>query len=104
MVGEGDEIGWPKKEGILGHGEEWTDEQLNVKSKLSALNQLRGEHMALLYGDFIPLRVEKQIYAYIRSFFLVKCPRSFQQRQRNGLFKARFTGDETGGKLLFPIR
>ena len=25
--------------------------------------------MALLYGDFIPLRVEKQIYAYIRSFF-----------------------------------
>ena len=69
MIGEGDEIGWPKKEGILGQGEEWTDEQLNVKSKLSALNQLRGEHMALLYGDFIPLRVEKQIYAYIRSFF-----------------------------------
>ena len=49
MIGEGDEIGWPKKEGILGQGEEWTDEQLNVKSKLSALNQLRGEHMALLY-------------------------------------------------------
>ena len=69
MIGEGDEIGWPKKEGILGQGEEWTDEQLNVKSKLSALNQLRGEHMASLYGDFIPLRVEKQIYAYIRSFF-----------------------------------
>ena len=69
MIGEGDEIGWPKKEGILGQGEECTDEQLNVKSKLSALNQLRGEHMALLYGDFIPLRVEKQIYAYIRSFF-----------------------------------
>ena len=69
----------------------------------SALNQLRGEHMALLYGDFIPFGWKKQIYAYIRSFS-VKCPHSFQQRQRNGLFKARFTGDETGGKLLFPIR
>lgn len=69
MIWEGDEIGWPKKGGIPGQGEEWTDEQLNVRSKLSALNQLRGEHMALLYGDFIPLRVEKQIYAYIRSFF-----------------------------------
>ena len=90
MIGEGDEIGWPKKEGILGQGEEWTDEQLNVKSKLSALNQLRGEHMALLYGDFIcvsfPLHSRnKRIHnspagtiriplttqqnAYIRSFF-----------------------------------
>lgn len=71
MVGEGDEIGWPKKEGILGQGEEWTDEQLNVKSKLSALNQLRGEHMALLYGDFIPFGWKSK-FTLISVLFSVK--------------------------------
>lgn len=69
MIWAGDEIGWPGKGRMAGWPEEGTDEQLDIKLKLSALNQLRNEHMALLYGDFIPLRVEKQIYAYLRSFF-----------------------------------
>ena len=71
MIGEGDEIGWPKKEGILGQGEEWTDEQLNVKSKLSALNQLRGEHMALLMGILSPFGWKSK-FTLISVLFSVK--------------------------------
>ena len=46
-----------------------SEDETMVKSKVAALNNLRRNSMALMYGDFIPLRVEKDVYAYLRSYF-----------------------------------
>lgn len=40
-----------------------------VQKKTALLNNFRRSSMPLMYGDFIPLRVEKNIYAYQRSYF-----------------------------------
>ena len=40
-----------------------------VKEKTAALMKFRKSSMALMYGDFIPLRVENKVYAYLRSYF-----------------------------------
>lgn len=39
-----------------------------VRQKITQLNELCNE-MPLIYGDFIPLRIEDEVYAYIRSYF-----------------------------------
>ncbi len=59
--------------------------------------------MALLYGDFIPLRVEDAVYAYLRSYFgedvvvvfnkkpeAVTLKLDMPQRRREGGFKSLF--------------
>lgn len=40
-----------------------------VREKAAELTRLRRNSMALMYGDFIPLRVEQNVYAYLRSYF-----------------------------------
>lgn len=49
--------------------EDLSKEEQAVKEKTKLLNNFRRRSMALMYGDFIPLRVEKDIYAYLRSYF-----------------------------------
>ncbi len=46
-----------------------SEEEEMVKEKTARLNTFRRESMALMFGDFIPLRVEDKIYAYLRSYF-----------------------------------
>lgn len=46
-----------------------SEEERMVREKTALLNNFRRESMALMYGDFIPLRVEDKIYAYLRSYF-----------------------------------
>lgn len=46
-----------------------SEEEEMVKEKTARLNTFRRESMALMFGDFIPLRVEDDIYAYLRSYF-----------------------------------
>ncbi|MEA1985901.1 MAG: alpha-amylase family glycosyl hydrolase [Candidatus Marinimicrobia bacterium] len=41
----------------------------NLKNKISKLTQLRNNHSALRYGDYIPLLVEKDILVYLRTDF-----------------------------------
>ncbi|MFH1936265.1 MAG: alpha-amylase family glycosyl hydrolase, partial [Bacteroidota bacterium] len=68
----GDEYGMPgandpdnrrmmQFEGLSGH-EQW---MLEITKKLA---HLRSQHLALLYGDFIPLHVTDKSYAYMRIF------------------------------------
>ena len=45
------------------------DDILTLKDNITQLNNLAGNNMALIFGDFIPLRVEDRIYAYMRSYF-----------------------------------
>lgn len=76
-----------------------------VKTRTAALNNLRRNSMALIYGDFIPLRVEKDVYAYLRSYFgqdavvvfnkgkePVTLKFDLPQAERNSGFKALFNG------------
>lgn len=76
-----------------------------VKARTAALNNLRRNSMALIYGDFIPLRVEKDVYAYLRSYFgqdvvvvfnkgkePVTLKFDLPQTERNSEFKALFNG------------
>jgi len=80
-----------------------SEEEEMVKEKTAALNKLRRNSMALLYGDFIPLRVEDAVYAYLRSYFgedvvvvfnkkteAVTLKLDMPQRQREGVFKSLF--------------
>lgn len=67
--------------------------------------KFRKSSMALMYGDFIPLRVENKVYAYLRSYFgqdvvvvfnkepeEVTLKLDLPQRDRKGQFKALFDG------------
>ncbi|GKI23345.1 hypothetical protein CE91St19_27470 [Odoribacter laneus] len=76
-----------------------------VKEKTAALMKFRKSSMALMYGDFIPLRVENKVYAYLRSYFgqdvvvvfnkepeEVTLKLDLPQRDRKGQFKALFEG------------
>lgn len=76
-----------------------------VKEKTAALIKFRKRSMALMYGDFIPLRVENKVYAYLRSYFgqdvvvvfnkepeEVTLKLDLPQRDRKGQFKALFDG------------
>lgn len=49
--------------------EEPDNEEILVKDCIRELERIRLSHMALIYGDFIPLRIEDQVYAYLRSYF-----------------------------------
>lgn len=46
-----------------------TDELETVRNRSILLNELYQNSMPLQYGDFIPLRIEDDIYAYMRSYF-----------------------------------
>lgn len=46
-----------------------SEEERMVKEKTAELTRFRRSSMPLMYGDFIPLRVEKDVYAYLRSYF-----------------------------------
>lgn len=46
-----------------------SEEEKAVKEKTARLNVFRRNSMALMYGDFVPLRVEDEVYAYLRSYF-----------------------------------
>lgn len=89
-----------------------------VRDKAATLNQLRRNNMALMYGDFIPLRVEQEIYAYLRSYFgksvvvlfnkgkedrTIKLDLPEQERGRpfKSLFNGRFSYDNS--KLIADI-
>lgn len=76
-----------------------------VKEKTAVLMKFRKSSMALMYGDFIPLRVENKVYAYLRSYFgqdvvvvfnkepeEVTLKLDLPQRDRKGQFKALFDG------------
>ncbi len=39
------------------------------RERCNDLNDLKHNSMPLMYGDFIPLRIEDHIYAYLRSYF-----------------------------------
>lgn len=41
----------------------------DLQQKITLLENFRKANIVLLYGDFTPLRVEEQIYAYLRSYF-----------------------------------
>lgn len=82
-----------------------SEEEQMVKEKTAQLNLFRRKSMALLFGDFIPLRVEDHVYAYLRSYFgedaIVvfnkgKEPLTLKldlpQRDRKGTFKSLFGG------------
>lgn len=44
------------------------NDEFAVRERIARLNKL-CDKMALIYGDFIPLRVEDDVYAYVRSYF-----------------------------------
>ncbi|MDD3095763.1 MAG: alpha-amylase family glycosyl hydrolase [Candidatus Neomarinimicrobiota bacterium] len=46
-----------------------TREQRELRDKISALTTLRREHSALRYGDYLTLRADKDVYAFLRSDF-----------------------------------
>lgn len=46
-----------------------TAEKLLARQQIAQLNTLYKDNISLLIGDFIPLRVEDKIYAYMRSYF-----------------------------------
>ncbi|MEI7664365.1 MAG: alpha-amylase family glycosyl hydrolase, partial [Bacteroidota bacterium] len=41
----------------------------HLKLITSELTRLRGTNLALVYGDFTPLRVNEKVYVYLRSYF-----------------------------------
>lgn len=76
-----------------------------VKEKTAMLMKFRRNSLALMYGDFIPLRVENNVYAYLRSYFgqdvvvifnkepeEVTLKLDLPQRERKGQFRALFDG------------
>lgn len=82
-----------------------SEEEEMVKEKTARLNTFRRESMALMFGDFIPLRVEDRIYAYLRSYFGEDVIVIFNKgkenmtlrldlppRERKGEFKSLFGG------------
>lgn len=82
-----------------------SEEEEMVKEKTARLNTFRRESMALMFGDFIPLRVENKVYAYLRSYFgedvivifnkgkeNVTLRFDLPQRERKGTFKSLFGG------------
>lgn len=82
-----------------------SEEELMVKEKTAQLNLFRRESMALLFGDFIPLRVGDKVYAYLRSYFGedvivifnkgkegVTLKLDLPQRDRKGTFRSLFGG------------
>ena len=68
MIYGGDEVGWPKQAWLPRAGDSWMESQLNLKRKVGTLNKFRSRQMALLYGSFIPLRIEKRLCAYMRTY------------------------------------
>lgn len=82
-----------------------SEEEKMVKEKTATLMKFRRSSMALMYGDFIPLRVESKVYAYLRSYFgqdvivvfnketeEVTLKLDLPQRSRKEQFKALFGG------------
>lgn len=85
--------------------DDWTKEERMLREKTSKLNRFRRNSMPLLYGDFVPLRVETKVYAYLRSYFgedvivvfnkgtePVTLKLDLPSRDRKGPFKALFGG------------
>lgn len=50
---------------------DWTlnKRQKELRKYVSAMTALRSEHPALRYGDYLTIRADEQVYAYIRSDF-----------------------------------
>lgn len=82
-----------------------SEEEQMVKEKTSRLLKFRRNSMPLMYGDFIPLRVETDVYAYLRSYFgedvvvvfnkgqeAVTLKLDLPQRDRKGTFHSLFGG------------
>ncbi len=46
-----------------------TDRQLDVRDRAARLTNLRGDHLAFVYGDFQTLKVDQHTYVYSRSYF-----------------------------------
>lgn len=82
-----------------------SEEERMVKEKTAELTRFRRSSMPLMYGDFIPLRVEKDVYAYLRSYFgedvivvfnkgqeRVTLQLELPQRERKGTFHSLFGG------------
>lgn len=80
-----------------------SEEEQMVKEKTTKLNKFRRNSMALMYGDFVPLRVEDKVYAYLRSYFgedvvvifnkreeEITLKLDLPQRDRRGTFKSMF--------------
>ena len=47
----------------------WNNREKNLFDHVAKLNHLRTSNMALIYGDFIELSVDENIYAYARKYF-----------------------------------
>lgn len=89
-----------------------------LKTGTARLNNFRRGSMALMYGDFIPLRVEDGVYAYLRSYLgqdvvvvfnkgreTVTMKLDLPQKERKGDFKALFDGrfSYDNSKLIVDI-
>lgn len=46
-----------------------TGDRSLTRKQIAQLNTLYKNHISLIIGDFIPLRIESNIYAYMRSYF-----------------------------------
>lgn len=80
-------------------------EERTVKEKTARLMKFRRSSMPLMYGDFVPLRVEQKVYAYLRSYFgedavvvfnkepkTVTLKLDLPRRDREGTFYSLFGG------------
>lgn len=47
----------------------WNNREQKLFDKTAALNHLRRQNMALIYGDYIQLAVTEQTFAYARKYF-----------------------------------
>lgn len=89
-----------------------------LKNSIQELERIRLSHMALIYGDFVPLRVEDQVYAYLRSYFgqnvivvfnkgqdpislKLDLPRMERNENFNSLFNSRFSYDNS--RLILDV-
>lgn len=70
----GDEIGMPgagdpDSRRMMRFEDQWTEKEKGVYNKLQKLTELRSENLALLYGDFNVLLVDKDILVFTRQYF-----------------------------------
>jgi glycosidase len=69
----GDEIGMPggndPDSRRMMRFEDLDENEMQLKEKVEKLTHLRTTNMALMYGDFEPLLVSDDVYAYCRTYF-----------------------------------